>query len=150
MNICLPLSTIIFSFLSFFLFQIILSDVLSGIDSLPILPQNKRNIFNFTVRYLNNSLETLKTLLDGILVNLPIVPSAIILKVYYMLLQTVSCLGIFGRSADSFIDMCNDWDINKNHFRFITRKTSNIIIRSTHFIFCSKNKPWTCPDLISF
>ena len=60
-----------------------------------------------------------------------------------------SCLGIFGRSADSFIGMCNDLDINKNDLRFIIRKTSNIIIRSTYFIFCRRGKPWTCPDLIS-
>ena len=63
---------------------------------------------------------------------------------------SVSCLGIFGRSADSFIDMCKDLDVNQNHLRFIIKKTSNIIIRSTYFIFCRSNKPWTSPDLISF
>ena len=67
---------------------------------------------------------------------------------YHQLLQTlnsqfsivkfvnlsVTCLGIFGRSADSFVDMCNDLDINKNHLRFIIRKTSNIIT-DLHILF---------------
>ena len=45
-----------------------------------------RNIFNFTVRYLNNSLATRRNL-DGILVKVLIAPSAFDLKVYCMLLQ---------------------------------------------------------------
>ena len=63
---------------------------------------------------------------------------------------SVSCLGIFGRSADSFIDMCKELEIDKSYLRFIIRKTSNIIIRSTYFIFCHRNKPWNSRDLISF
>ena len=47
---------------------------------------------------------------------------------------SVSCLGIFGRSADSFIDMCKELEIDKSYLRFIIRKTSNIIIRS-HILF---------------
>ena len=54
---------------------------------------------------------------------------------------SVSCLGIFGRSAESFIHMCKDLSINKDPLRFIIRKISNIIIRSTYFIFCRRNKP---------
>ena len=83
---------------------------------------------------------------------------------YHQLLQTlssqfplvkfvnlsVSCLGIFGCSANSFIDMCKDLEIDKNYLLFMIRKTSGIIIRSTYFIFCRRNKPWTSPDLVSF
>ena len=83
---------------------------------------------------------------------------------YHQLLQTlssqfslvkfvnlsVSCLSIFGCSADSFIDMCKDLEINKNHLLFMIRTTSAIIIRSTYIIFCRRNKPWTSPDFISF
>ena len=35
---------------------------------------------------------------------------------------SVSCLGIFGRSADSFIDMCKELEIDKSYLRFIIRK----------------------------
>ena len=62
---------------------------------------------------------------------------------------SVSCLGIFGLSADSFIDMCKELEIDKSYLRFVIRKTSYIIIRSTYFIFCRRNKPWNSPDLIS-
>ena len=48
---------------------------------------------------------------------------------------SVSCLGIFGRAAGSFIDMCKDLNLDQNHLRFIIKKTSNIT-RSTYFIFC--------------
>ena len=61
-----------------------------------------------------------------------------------------SCLGIFGRPTDSFNDMYKDLDINNNNLRFIIRKPSKIITRSAYFIFCRRNYPWTCPDLISF
>ena len=63
---------------------------------------------------------------------------------------SVSCLRIFGHSADSFTDMCKDLEINKIHLRFIIRKTSNIIIRSKNLIFCRRNKPRNSPNLISF
>ena len=49
--------------------------------------------------------------------------------------RSVSCRGIFGCSADSFIDMSKDVEINKNHLLFIIRKTSEMITRSTYFIF---------------
>ena len=63
---------------------------------------------------------------------------------------SVSCLGIFGRSADSFIDICKDSDINKDKFRFIIRKASNIIFQSTYFILAAETNHLTFPDLISF
>ena len=56
---------------------------------------------------------------------------------------SVSCLGIFGRSTDSFIDMCKELEIDKSYLRFIVRKTTNIIIRSTYFIFAAETNPGT-------
>ena len=53
---------------------------------------------------------------------------------------SVSCLGIFGRSANSFIDMCKELEINNSYLGVIIRKTSNIIIRSTYFIFLPQNQ----------
>ena len=41
---------------------------------------------------------------------------------------SVRCFGIFGYSADSFIDMCKELEINKSYLCFIIRKTSNKII----------------------
>ena len=33
---------------------------------------------------------------------------------------------------------------------YIITKLSTIIIRTTYYIFCMRNKPWTNPDLLSY
>ena len=40
----------------------------------------------------------------------------------------ISSLGVFGTSSDSFLQMCNDIDIDKNHLNLIVTKLSTIII----------------------
>ena len=61
---------------------------------------------------------------------------------------SLSALGILGRSCESFIDMCKELEFDKLHTEFIVQTLSTIIIRSTYYIFCMRNKPWTNPDLI--
>ena len=61
---------------------------------------------------------------------------------------SLSALGIFGKSCEPFIDTCKELEFDKQHTDFIVRKLSTIIIRSTYYIFCMRNKPWTNPDLI--
>jgi len=61
---------------------------------------------------------------------------------------SLSALGIFGKSCEPFIDMCNDLELNKQHTDFIVRKLSTIIMRSAYDIFCMRSKPWTDPDLL--
>ena len=39
---------------------------------------------------------------------------------------------------------------DKAHAKYITRKIINIAIRTTYYIFCSRNKDWTNPDLMNF
>ena len=63
---------------------------------------------------------------------------------------SISSLGIFGKSCDSFIQMCNDLNIEKKHLNYIIIKLTTIIIRTTYYIFCMRNKPWTNPDLLTF
>ena len=58
----------------------------------------------------------------------------------------ISSLGIFGNSSDSFLQMCNDTGIDKHHLNF---KLSTIIIRTTYYIFCIRNKPWGQPELLN-
>ena len=59
-------------------------------------------------------------------------------------------IAIFGQSSDSFIQMCSDLTIDKAHTNYIITKLSTIIIRTTYYIFCMRNKPWTNPDLLSY
>ena len=63
---------------------------------------------------------------------------------------SIGSLGIFGQSCDSFIQMCSDLTIEKAHTNYIITKLSTIIIRTTYYIFCMRNKPWTNPDLLSY
>ena len=63
---------------------------------------------------------------------------------------SISSLGIFGLSCSSFIDMCNALDVDEKHLRYLISKLSNTIIRTTYYIFCRRNKPWTNPELILF
>ena len=54
---------------------------------------------------------------------------------YKVINLSVSCLGIFGCSAEPCLHMYKDLDTNKDQFILAIRKTSNTIIRSTHFTF---------------
>ena len=63
---------------------------------------------------------------------------------------SISSLGIFGQSCNSFIQMCTDLSINTGHTNYIITELTNIIIRTTYYIFCMRNKPWTNPDLLSY
>ena len=63
---------------------------------------------------------------------------------------SIGSLGIFGQSCDSLIQMCSDLTIDKAHTNYIITKLSTIIIRTTYYIFCMRNKPWTNPDLLSY
>ena len=62
----------------------------------------------------------------------------------------ISCLGIFGTSSNSFLKMCNDSGIDTHHLNFIISKLSTIVIRTTYYIFCMRNKPWCDPELLTY
>ena len=61
-------------------------------------------------------------------------------QVQFVNLST-SCLGIFGQSSDFFLEMCKRIGIDQSHLNYISNKISSIIIRTTYYIFCSRNKP---------
>ena len=63
---------------------------------------------------------------------------------------SLSCLGIFGQSSDSFLKMCTELGFDNHHLNFIVSKLSTIIIRTTYYIFCMRNKSWCNPELLSY
>ena len=63
---------------------------------------------------------------------------------------SMSSLGIFGNSCISFFKMCDSLSIDHQQKRYLITKLSNIAIRTTYYIFCCKNKPWTNPELHPF
>ena len=46
--------------------------------------------------------------------------------------------------------MCNDLNIDKQSLNYALRKITAIIILSTYYIFCMRNKPWINPDLLTY
>ena len=63
---------------------------------------------------------------------------------------SIGSLGIFGQSCDSFIQMCSDLTIDNALTNYIITELTTIIICTTYYIFCMRNKPWTNPDLLSY
>ena len=54
--------------------------------------------------------------------------------------------GIFCPSSQSFIEMCNELSFYKKQLNFLLNQLSFIIIPTTYFIFCLRNKEWAGPD----
>ena len=63
---------------------------------------------------------------------------------------SLSCLGIYDQSCKMFMEMCNELKLESRHQKYIISKITNITIRTTCYIICCRNKPWTSPDLLSF
>jgi len=61
---------------------------------------------------------------------------------------SINSIGIFGNSCKYFIEMCKDLYVERQHMMYILRKTTDIIIWSTYYIFCMRNKARTNPDLL--
>ena len=63
---------------------------------------------------------------------------------------SMSALGIFGTSSDSFLHMLQDLHFDATVQKNIVMKASNIAIRCSYYIYCRRNKQWTCPDFLNF
>ena len=63
---------------------------------------------------------------------------------------SMGALGVIGSSCDSFLSLLQDLSFDKVTQRRIIMITINIAIRSTHYIFCQRNKPWNNPELLNF
>ena len=63
---------------------------------------------------------------------------------------SISSLDIFGNSCDAYIQLYNDLDFDKKHLKYILKKLTTVIIRTTYYIFCMRNKPWTHPELLTY
>ena len=63
---------------------------------------------------------------------------------------STSSLGMFGQASESFFDMCKELGIEQSHLNYIAIEMTTIIIRTTYYIFCMRNKPWTDPELLSY
>ena len=63
---------------------------------------------------------------------------------------SISALGVFEKESSHFIQMLEHLNSDKAGVKYIIRKIINIAIRTTYYVFCSRNKDWSNPDLMNF
>ena len=54
----------------------------------------------------------------------------------------MSCLGVFANESRSLLTMFDKIGFDKNQQDFCVKRMTTIAIRTTYFIFCSRNKEW--------
>ena len=62
---------------------------------------------------------------------------------------SLSTLGVFGRTSDSFDDMLRNLQFDSQQSKYIKKKIVSTCIRTSYYIFCQRNKVWDNPKLMS-
>ena len=62
---------------------------------------------------------------------------------------SMSALAIFG-SSDALLSMFKDFNLDKTHKNYITKKVVGIAIRCTYYVFCRSSKSRPNPALLDF
>ena len=60
---------------------------------------------------------------------------------------SISSLGVFGQSTNTFIDMLKDLQFDEQHIRYVKKKIIATCIQASFYVFCQRNKNWTSPKL---
>ena len=63
---------------------------------------------------------------------------------------SMSCLGVFANESRSLLTMFDKIRFDKKQQDFCVKRMTTIAIRTTYFIFCSRNKEWGNPTLLSY
>ena len=63
---------------------------------------------------------------------------------------SMSALGIFGTSSESFLSMLTDLHFDEKTKQHVMLKTMNISVRCSYYIFCRRNNNWANPALLDF
>ena len=61
----------------------------------------------------------------------------------------MSVIGAMGSSCNSLLPLLNNLRFDKTVQKRIIMKTKSISLRSSDYIFCRRNKPWTNPELLT-
>ena len=59
------------------------------------------------------------------------------------------CLGVFANDSISLLCMFDKLGFDKMEQDFCVKRMTTIAIRTTYYIFCSRNKEWKNSDLLS-
>ena len=62
---------------------------------------------------------------------------------------SLSTLGVFSQSAENFDEMPRSLELDAQYSKYIKKKTVNMCIRTSYYIFCTRNKEWDNPKLLT-
>ena len=69
---------------------------------------------------------------------------------YVFINLSIGAIGVMGSPCNStFSSLLHDLHFNKIIQKRIIMKAVNISVRSSYYIFCRRNKPWTNPELLT-
>ena len=57
--------------------------------------------------------------------------------------------GVMSSSCNSLLSLLHELQFDKIITKIIILEAMNISIRSSYYIFCRRNKPWTNPELLT-
>ena len=63
---------------------------------------------------------------------------------------SMSCLGVFANESISLLKMLDKIGFETKHQDFCVKRMMTIAIRTTYFIFCTRNKEWENPTLLTY
>ena len=69
-------------------------------------------------------------------------------KVVFVYLS-MGAIGVMGSSCNSLLSLLYELHFDKSITKRIIMKAISISIRSSYYIFCRRNKPWTNPELLT-
>ena len=63
---------------------------------------------------------------------------------------SMGACGFIEKDSRNFFELLRSIRVPENEILFLTKRITNICIRSSYYIFCLRNKEWTSPELLSF
>ena len=63
---------------------------------------------------------------------------------------SMGACGFIEKDSRNFFELLRCITVPENEIQFLTKRITNICIRSSYYIFCRRNKEWASPELLSF
>ena len=58
--------------------------------------------------------------------------------------------GVIEKDGRNFFEILRYIRVPENEILFLTKRITNICIRSSYYIFCRRNREWPSPELLNF
>ena len=63
---------------------------------------------------------------------------------------TMGALGIIGRDSSELYSALSKLSLDAKSIDFLVKRIIHVCIRSSYYIFCTRDKEWTNPELMSW